>query len=153
MISPLQLNKYFFPVISIVANPKFQEEHLDLIPEIDVEINHDVFVSKDDENSFQLKLVIKVASTAEKPVPYEIVLLVIGLFETAPDFPEKNKLVGITGSSILYSAAREYIAMVTGRGPFPSIILPTVSFSQIQKNNNQPQSPPPAKKQRKAKSQ
>ncbi len=41
---------------------------------------------------------------------------------------EAVKLAGITGSSILYSAAREHLLMVTGRmmwGPFQ---LPTIRF-------------------------
>ena len=31
-----------------------------------------------------------------------------------------------TGASMLYAAARELIASVTGRGPFPAAVLPTV---------------------------
>ena len=33
-----------------------------------------------------------------------------------------------TGTSILYSAAREYLITVTSRGPWPALVLPTVSF-------------------------
>ncbi len=37
--------------------------------------------------------------------------------------------VKINAISILYSAARELVASVTGRGPFPAAILPSILVS------------------------
>jgi hypothetical protein len=38
------------------------------------------------------------------------------------------KLVAITCPSMLYSAIRELVALLTGRGPHRPVMLPTVSF-------------------------
>ncbi len=62
--------------------------------------------------------------------PYDFEIGVVGFFEVnsnvSPNLAET--IVRINAPSILYSAAREYIAMATGRSPFPALILPLLRF-------------------------
>lgn len=54
-------------------------------------------------------------------------------FFRVPDVPgaadQAGRLVTVAGSSILYSAAREYLLLVTSRAPCGPIQLPTKSFA------------------------
>ncbi len=141
MISPLLLKSYFFPVISVVANPKWSQDPVDSELDLNLKVQNDLYVSKGTENNFQVRVAITIDSTETKPAPYDVLLIVIGTFGTVPDFPEKETLVKISGSSILYGAAREYLATITGRGPYPPLLLPSVSFLPV------PQKPSPLPKQ------
>jgi preprotein translocase subunit SecB len=50
--------------------------------------------------------------------------------------PEKTEqLVTVNGPALLYSAARELLALISGRGPFPDanmhVLLPSITFLQF----------------------
>jgi preprotein translocase subunit SecB len=82
------------------------------------------------ERCWQVVLDLKTPPVEESANPYQLEIQVVGFFEVAADFPAENmeKLVGITGSSLLYSAAREFILTITSRGPWPAIFLPTITY-------------------------
>jgi preprotein translocase subunit SecB len=84
----------------------------------------------------------------EKPAPYKLDLQITGFFEVLPDYPENKvkELIRITGASLLYSGAREYVLGFTSRGPWGPVLLPTISFLEP----NQQEEPQP-KKSRKPK--
>lgn len=65
--------------------------------------------------------------------PYKIDVELTGVFRVSGDFEEEEtaRLVAANGSSILYTAAREYVWMVTSRGPWGPYQLPTVNFSAV----------------------
>jgi preprotein translocase subunit SecB len=63
--------------------------------------------------------------------PYDFQIVLVGFFKLNLNEPTEitediEKSLKINATSILYSAAREFIAGVTGRGPFPAAILPSV---------------------------
>jgi preprotein translocase subunit SecB len=59
-------------------------------------------------------------------------LQVVGFFKVAPDYPddEIEKLIQIGGSSILYSASRDFVLTITSRGPWGPVFLPSVTFTK-----------------------
>jgi len=63
-------------------------------------------------------------------LPYAYSMQIIGFFEVHPKWPKAKveELVKINGPSVLYGAAREILAYTTGRGPWGSILLPSVNF-------------------------
>ena len=73
--------------------------------------------------------------------PYAIHLVVVGLFTIDKKFPDHEKLLRVTGASMLYSAAREFIITVTSRGPWSEVIIPTVSFLPEEKAKKMAPSP------------
>lgn len=80
---------------------------------------------------WRVALELRFEPDEESPGPYRIEATMIGFFHLPDGLAKEEaaKLAGVTGASILYSAAREHVLMVTGRmmwGPFQ---LPTVRFS------------------------
>ena len=60
----------------------------------------------------------------------------MGIFEISPEWPKEKvmDLLKITGASILYSAAREFLLITTSRLPWKPVMLPTISFAQVKNN-------------------
>lgn len=54
-------------------------------------------------------------------------VVAVGIFEVI-EWPDPDKLLIINGSSILYSAAREFLINISNRGPWGGITLPVYSF-------------------------
>lgn len=86
--------------------------------------------SADRPELWRVALELRFEPTEENPGPYRIEATMIGFFRLPDGLAKEEaaKLAGITGASILYSAAREHLLMVTGRmmwGPFQ---LPTIRF-------------------------
>ena len=73
--------------------------------------------------------------------PYTIDVHLSGLFEvTDIDAPEAEiaRLVAVNGASILYSAAREHVWLLTSRGKWGSFSLPTMSFFGLEVTKDPP---------------
>ena len=126
---PLWLEHYFFPVVHVEANPDFTQEH-----EIGLNLGINVNVQKSNakENLWIAEMDIQLDAKEGKHTPYLIRLKVTGYFKVDKDVPEKDikHLVKITGGSLLYSAAREYLLILTSRGPFQPLSLPTVRITE-----------------------
>jgi len=89
----------------------------------------------EEERIWALLFEIVLGQEEDKPaIPYEIAVQATGTFEVHAEIPadEMAKLVAITGTSILYSGFRDFVATVTGRGPWGPYLLPTVSFTDIE---------------------
>lgn len=89
-------------------------------------------IAVDDPLVHKVELEIK---TAGRMHPYAFKLMISGIFKVSEDIEgeESRKLiVARNGSSMLYSAAREYIFMTTCHGRHRSVVLPTVSFLGLQ---------------------
>ena len=85
----------------------------------------------EDPNRVAVLVEIESRTAAEVKFPYDFKVVMIGYFILNPDQPIEDRerammALKTTGASVLYSAARELIAVVTGRGPFPAVLLPTV---------------------------
>lgn len=126
--APLQLERSFFTSLEVEADPQHK------LGESRVNLTADpmIGVLDDDPGRWQIDLDIKVRpEPGATPPPYRIHLHVIGAFA----FPgrdrteeEKAGILAATGVSILYSQAREFLLMLTSRGPWGPFQLPTVSF-------------------------
>jgi preprotein translocase subunit SecB len=123
---PLELRQYFFPYVEVGADAEYEPTEDTSEPNVEIKTS----VARDEKNhAFQVVVEILIEPENEKSrVPYSIHLVTVGLFTLKEDFPEKEKLLRITGASMLYSAAREFIITITSRGPWPPVIVPTVSF-------------------------
>jgi len=55
---------------------------------------------------------------------------IVGFFAVAPTFEgDPDRLVQISGTSLLYCAVREMVCNLTARGPWPMLCLPTLNFT------------------------
>jgi preprotein translocase subunit SecB len=124
--TPLRLNNYFFPVVQVVANPKYRKTDEHREPRFKISPS---FKKNDENDLYQVSVDIHLLHKEEEvQVPYLIHLVAFGFFEVQPEWPEPEKLLFINGSTILYAAAREYLITVSSRGPWGAVTLPMVSF-------------------------
>ncbi|MCP5487629.1 MAG: protein-export chaperone SecB [Verrucomicrobia bacterium] len=86
---------------------------------------------KEESRRFMLTLGLKrVAGKKEGTPHYTWEIEVVGFLTVDAEYPEEKveALVKVNGPAVLYAAAREMVANITSRGPFPAVNLPTVTF-------------------------
>ena len=134
MQAPVQLIDY-----------RIKQLHFDLIEnseeikieEMDysIDVDYEVFSFTDDENRFKIELIVKVIPNqdADNPSPYNIELILEGLFVFFEDLEEKEKSyhLNISCTTMLYGAARSIIHQLTGQTNYGSISIPAVQFSKV----------------------
>ncbi len=122
----LQLEKYFYTNVLVKAERNFKPEG-----EFSGSIKVDTKVSpiSAEERRWEVTLAIK-KGPKDGPSPYEFELETVGIFTVHPDFPKEEieNLIRIGGPSVLYSASREFLLMITARGPFGAVNIPNVTF-------------------------
>jgi len=147
-LSPLELEGYFVREFKFVLRPGLEERaqlamqrglHIQLeglFNPDDITFNLQSGGTQNQEDPFRFVAVVQIDSdnAPEKIVPYDFRVVLVGYFRLNVDEPVEylkkvEMQIKINATSILYSAAREFVAGVTGRGPFPAIILPSIVVS------------------------
>jgi len=83
------------------------------------------------------KVLIRLSFESERDgpnrLPYQVRATVAGTFSLAEDVPEdqRDRLVYINGTAILYGIARGALATVTALGRYGPVHLPTVNFVDL----------------------
>lgn len=143
--SPLRLEGYYIRELSIKLNPQLQKTvsfsawegyHYQagkaFKPDY-VHFNVDGELGQKVDEPSRLRYILKIesANSAKKQVPYAFSLSLVGFFNINLKNADDNikMLLHASAPELLYSAAREILASITGRGPYPAIILPSVTFS------------------------
>jgi|SRR5947209_11347498 len=142
--SPLAIEGYYVEELSVSLTPKYKkkQEYLAWIgfhfqPEsmykpdpVTFDVFGDLAQNRDEHNRWRYEIQIKSHESKRKNFPYSFNVGLVGYFRVDEKLPENVKRIFINASApaILYAAARELLATVTGRGPYPAIILPSVSF-------------------------
>lgn len=125
------LKKYFFPVVNIRANTNYKpDEEKNIL----FDIESAVVKLKERDNFFQLILDITINDEDSKNYPYMGQVQAVGFFDIDSSLSKKeaHKVLRYRGIEILYAAIREIILMVTGRGPWGVIGLPTHHPDEIE---------------------
>ena len=126
--APIELKRYFFPLVHVAADPQYEPG------KGQDKVNFDVrtAIARDEQNDlFQVTVeIVAEPENEESLIPYSIQLIGVGLFTVNKDWKEPEKLLRINGASMIYSAAREFLITITSRGPWPPVILPTISFCE-----------------------
>lgn len=122
--TPILLEEYFFPIVQVGANPDGPEEAPD--PQFNIKVT---IGKAEEENLYQVTVAINTPDDEEETKQnYYVHLVAVGIFSVNPEFDNIPKLLHVTGSSMLYSAAREFLITITSRGPWDAVSLPTFSF-------------------------
>lgn len=126
---PLLLEGHCFTKVSVEADPCFQPV-AGQQPPVRFDMNVKLLQHNDDPRKWQAVLTIKAVSQEDKPIPYKVDLECVGFFAVDPGVEAAKMpwLVQTNGATILYSSAREFLLLVTGRGPWPPLYLPTTNF-------------------------
>lgn len=128
---PLELENSSYDLVHIAA----QRDHVpspDGEDHIDVKVDVRVAQLKDSAKRWNVVAEVSIERREDEPIPpYVISLRCWSVFRIVQeDLPEKEaaRLCLVTGASMLYSGAREYLSLLTSRGPWGPYPLPTVSF-------------------------
>jgi preprotein translocase subunit SecB len=86
------------------------------------------------------QLLVELKDATSSKFPCEFSIMLVGFFEVIPEWPPEQvgRLFSANAPALLYSAAREALATVTGRGPYPEILLPSVTFVQLPSEKTEP---------------
>lgn len=122
--SPLTVIAQEFSEVCITANP--EKEH----GPGGIEVEREVALDEDNPNRWTIDLIIGLTVQSGKiHPPYFGSIWMQGLYEVHENYPgDPERLIRVTGASMLYGAAREMIANLTARGPNGMLTLPSVSF-------------------------
>lgn len=82
------------------------------------------------ERRWQVSLDVSHQPAPETNFPYAYRVALVGQFSIAPHVKadDEERTVRIHGASVLYGMTREIVRVITGRGPYRPVIIPTVSF-------------------------
>lgn len=135
-LSPLQLQRYYLEEFACKANPDFNEKGEGKPENFQVYFESGV----NDKNSLQrrIRLTIEQKLGKDGKEPYSFKVVMVAFFEVAKKFfdekgaEEVDKIVNANGPALLYSAARELLALISGRGPHTNkdldVFLPSITF-------------------------
>lgn len=126
-MSALLLDRHFFSGIELKPNPDAKAEG-----KLRVTCNLAVNRATDDPHRYQATLKVDLQDDADSPSKpyYSGSLEVVGFFRVSPAYKDDpDKLVNISGASLLYGSIREMVCNLTARGPWGMVTLPTVNFT------------------------
>ena len=138
--SVLQLRDYFITKTSVELNQEFRlDEPSSLnVGDLSLEISSNTLAHPDTrEEIFKVELRVAVKSENLKKcnIPYCFDISSVGIFVLGESCQEnREKVAVINCASILFSSVRDYLAGITGQGPFRRIVLPTVDLRSLEKN-------------------
>jgi preprotein translocase subunit SecB len=129
-LAPLQLEAYFLTDLNCQANPEYKADQETKFLEKDLEVTPAVQPVKGTSRRWQVSLNVRLQPAPEANSPYSLNLNLIGFVWVAPELPEDKlkAILATNGPSMLYGVAREMARDLTARGPFPPLLLPSVSF-------------------------
>lgn len=137
--SKMQLEGYFIEEVSFnLQNPNIP--NLEAIPKLDstdLDIEVKLGESKDDENKKFCQLTVSLKEKTAETFPYNFKIVLAGFFglDAACSKEDVGVIMTNTAPSMLYTAAREYLLLLTGRTRFLPVMLPTVLFLPKSKRN------------------
>jgi preprotein translocase subunit SecB len=143
--APIECCAYFVTEMQFTANQAFDSKKNIELPASGLEVNSELEPPAEGETKFGITLSIQQTIQPDKNAPYGFTLKIWGAFESRNNHPyEKKRQILLTnGSSILYGAAREIVREMTARGPFASLLLPTMSFYPLPPSFPPKQEEPP----------
>ena len=129
--SRLQLNSYYLKEIAY-----FLKDSLDKLPEkktdtktVELEITD--LTTPLDQTGYRWRCELTIeSSNPEKDHFYDFRIVMVGFFTVDSKVGKEmaQRLAETNGPAVLYSTSREIVATVTRRSPYPSTLLPTVTF-------------------------
>jgi len=131
----LLLEQYIITELHFSSQLNFDRETPDAGKILPQDIQVEVVEGVHEENPLlrSCQLTVELEDSTGKNYPCTFLISLVGFFEIIKEWPEYkvDQLFSSNAPALLYSAAREVLAMMTGRGPHGQIILPSVTFIQL----------------------
>lgn len=133
--SLINCTNYFVTEMSLSSSSTYDPEKDSNLELADLRVESDLSLVKPDEPLWAVALSVDQNVTAEKNAPYNFLVRLVGFFTIVEGVPKERieKLLLTNGSSILFAAAREILRDMTSKGPYPPLLLPTLSFFPLPK--------------------
>lgn len=131
--SQLRLLDHYFPVVRFEANSEFDRTRMPTTEDLRCHVV-ELGVQQNREQPERWLVTMGLQFTWPDVVspPYsQAELAMIGVFSLPTDVEagKRDQYLTISAPSMLYSAAREFVRIVTERAPAPAIRLPAVHFA------------------------
>ncbi len=140
--APLKLGTYFFPKTIFESNTKGKFEELK-VPEVKSVYTN---ASPKDEDAFQWTVLLAIESEDFENNPnacFHFDIHAFGTFEWTgseeADLDYRKKVMAVSGASILYSATRDYLGIISAQSPFARYTLPAIQFRPIDEPEERPE--------------
>lgn len=148
--SPLKIDAYFLKDLSFSINDDLKLETFDEkdFGGLAINVKDKTALVKKGHNKWRSEVLVEVKNEKGKIAPYKFKILMVGFFTLDAGFPEDRAriLVETNAPAILYSAIREIVLNMTSRNPFPTLLLPSVTFLKPENAVKEVSSRGPAKK-------
>lgn len=133
--SLINCTNYFVSEMSLSASSTYDPEKDSNLELADLHVESDLSLVKPNEPLWAVTMSVEQNVTAEKNAPYNFVVRLVGFFTIVEGVPKERieKLLLTNGSSILFAAAREILRDMTSKGPYSPLLLPTLSFFPLPK--------------------
>lgn len=132
--SPLLLEQYIITELHVSAQSDFKLTAEDAGKILPQDLQVEVVEGRHEENSRlrSCQLTVELEDSTGDKFPYTFLISLVGFFEIIKEWPESQVdiLFSANAPALLYSAARESLAMITARGPYAEALLPSVTFIQ-----------------------
>ena len=138
---PLQLEELVFDTVRLETNSEHDPENGTVSRvEFDVQFGR----TAEDAGLWRVELTVEVCEEEDRPSPpYDLLVCGVGFFRVDPECrPELvPKLVAAEGTATIYASIRELVLTLSGRGPWGSYLLPSVSLGDLepQRQDESPQ--------------
>lgn len=134
--APIFMTNSMYPVVLFEADPAFQNRESEGPAKMSVAIENLRFETIEErEDEFAVYMTIKLSWPEEEVPPYKQALVqAVAMFLLAPDLPKglRERHRAMSGPSMLYSSAREFVKSLTANGPWGPILLPGMHFREVQ---------------------
>jgi preprotein translocase subunit SecB len=148
--SPLQIDAYFLKDLSFSINDELELENLDEkdLGGLALDIKDKTDPIKKEPNKWRSEVLVEVKNEKGKTAPYTFKIIMVGFFTLDGNYPNDRAklLVETNAPAILYSAIREIVFNMTSRNPFPTLLLPSVTFLKPEKSVKETKARKTAKK-------
>lgn len=131
---PLLLEESYFDQVHVEAAPEYAPDPDGAPRQHGVEMQLGLATVDASPDLWRVSLDIRHKEADDEAPRYHFRLRTVGFFKYVADErpePEVAKLMAANGASILYSSAREYLLLLTSRGPWGQLSLPTMSFADV----------------------
>jgi preprotein translocase subunit SecB len=134
-MSPLQLDRYFLKGLHFQLKNGYDRGRISpgtfAPPTLEIGV---VSAEQDPEqpSKWRFEVSLELPDLPDSDFPYQVETTLVGYFTMSDDCPAEHadRLARVNGPAVLYSCAREIVASVTGRSPYPKLLIPSVTFIQ-----------------------
>ena len=141
----IQLTNYFVSELQFAANRDFKLDSPSSVAAEDLQVTHHASSKGENKRQWQITLRIALNASPDSNSPYSFLVEMIGFIDVVESVSDDRieRFARINGTSLIFAAAREIIKAATSRGPFPPLLLPTVTFWEPKQEAQQQEAPQP----------